>query len=163
VISSTRGADGYRLADRRNALLVGLAAVVALSACAHFDTVAVMSLQVGECVKLELPFQSADLDQVRRVPCDGSHSAEVLHNGELNPDRNLAYPSDELAVFLEVLAACVRPPAPGQISVFEERTGEPYSASSPQVVPVAPDSRTWAQARGKFLCLMLTGEGTSRV
>jgi hypothetical protein len=158
------GADRHRLPARHRALVIGLTVVAgSVSGCVNQDTVAVMSLQVGECVKLELPFQSADLDRVTRVPCDGPHSAEVLHEGELNPDHNLAYPSDELGLFLEVLAACVKPPAAGQISVFEARTGEPYSATSPEVVPVAPDLRTWERARGRFLCLMLTGAGSSRV
>lgn len=144
-------------------MMASVVMIVSGSGCVQAEVVAVMSLQVGECVKLDLPFQNADLDRVRRVPCDGTHSAEVLHAGELNSDHNLVYPSDELGLFLEVLAACVRPPGPGLISVFEARTGEPYSASSPEVVPVAPDLRTWWQARGKFLCLMLTGAGSSRV
>jgi hypothetical protein len=142
---------------------VGLIVVASVSACVGPDTVAVMSLQVGECVRLELPFQSADLKQVTRVPCEGPHSAEVLHSGELNPDHNLAYPSDELGLFFDVLTACIRPPGPGQISVFEARTGEPYSATSREVVPVAPDLRTWERARGRYLCLLLTGAGSSRV
>lgn len=125
--------------------------------------VPVMSLEVGECVTLDLPFRSEDLDRVRRVPCDGEHSAEVLHTGELNPQGDRAYPADDLGLFLEVLWACVRPPGPGQISVFERRTGEPYSSRSPEVVPVAPDLRTWEGAAGKFLCLMLTGPGSARV
>lgn len=127
------------------------------------DRVPVMSLEVGECVALDLPFQSEDLNLVQRVPCDGEHSGEVLHTGELNPQGDRAYPTDDLGLFLEVLWACVRPPGPGQISVFERRTGEPYSSRSPEVVPVAPDLRTWDGAAGKFLCLMLTGPGSARV
>jgi hypothetical protein len=145
------------------ALLTSVLLSGAITACAASDSVPVMSLQVGDCVSLNLPFQSAELDRVRRVSCDGPHSAEVLHAGELNPDQNLPYPGDELGLFLEVLAACVKPPAPGRRSVFEERTGQPYSATSAEVVPVAPDLRTWQQAGGKFLCLMLTGAGSSRV
>lgn len=91
------------------------------------------------------------------------HSAEVLHVGILNPEQDLRYPPDELGLFLDVLAACVKPPAPGMISVFEARTGEAYSATSREVVPVAPDLRTWDQAQGRYVCLMLTGAGTSRV
>ncbi len=126
-------------------------------------TVSVMSLAVGECVDLDVPFRSADLNLVRRVPCEGEHSAEVLHVGVLNPEQDLAYPADDLQLFLDVLAACVRPSVSGQMSPFEARTGETYSASSREVVPVAPDLRTWNEAQGRFVCLLLTGAGTSRV
>jgi hypothetical protein len=137
-------------------------AAIALG-CGDSDVVSVMSLGVGECVDVDLPFRSAELNRVKRVPCDGPHAAEVLHVGELNPAGDQPYPRDELRLFLDVLAACVRPPGPGQMSVFEARTGEVYSSTSREVVPVAPDLRTWEQAQGKFVCLMLVGAGSSRV
>jgi hypothetical protein len=143
-------------------VLFGTVALVGLIRSGS-GTVSVMSLNVGECVIVDLPFRSAELQRVRRVPCDGAHSAEVLHVGILNPEQDLRYPPDELRLFLDVLAACVKPPAPGMISVFEARTGETYSATSREVVPVAPDLRTWDQAQGRYVCLMLTGAGTSRV
>ncbi len=144
--------------------LVGAIVFAAASVgCGASGSVSVMSLGVGECVQLDLPFRSAELDRVERVPCDGSHAAEVLHVGELNASGDQEYPRDELRLFLDVLAACVQPPGPGQISIFEARTGEVYSSSSQEVVPVAPDLRTWEQARGKFVCLMLTGAGSARV
>jgi hypothetical protein len=131
--------------------------------CGARDVVSVMSLGIGECVHVDVPFRSAELDRVERVRCEGPHAAEVLYVGELNPSGDQPYPSDELRLFLDVLAACVRPMGPGQMSVFESRTGEVYSSQSREVVPVAPDLRTWEQARGKFVCLMLVGAGSSRV
>lgn len=142
--------------------LLGIVLVVGLFRSGS-GTVSVMSLDVGQCVVVDLPFRSAELQRVRLVPCEGAHSAEVLHVGTLNPEQDLLYPPDELGLFLEVLNACVKSPAPGVISVFEARTGERYSDLSREVVPVAPDLRTWNEAQGKYLCLMLTGAGTSRV
>jgi hypothetical protein len=145
------------------ALLVVAISAVAVLVKSGSSTVSVMSLEKGECVRVDLPFRSAELTAVVKVPCDGDHAAEVLHVGVLNPAQDQPYPPDELNLFLEVLAACVKPPGPGEISPFEARTGQTYSATSPEVVPVAPDLRTWNERQGKFLCLMLTGAGTSRV
>ena len=145
------------------ALLVVAISAVAVLVKSGSSTVSVMSLEMGECVDIDLPFRSADLNLVLKVSCDDDHAAEVIHVGLLNPAQDQPYPPDELDLFLDVLAACVKPPGRGQISPFEARTGQTYSATSPEVVPVAPDLRTWNERQGKFLCLMLTGAGTSRV
>lgn len=110
-------------------------------------------LEAGECFDLAGAVADADGDlaavfAVDTLDCDDPHDAEVVAVGELNPDGDLPYPSDD-ELFDQVDREC-RSLVP--VSVDPMTFG---------IVPIAPDESTWTDRNGRFACIaVVVGGGT---
>lgn len=105
-----------------------------------------LDLRVGDCFDLPVAGSEAAraddveiVETVEVIGCDEPHEAEVVAVGELNPDGDLAYPSDD-----ELFAAV--DPRCAAASVPLDRFG---------IVPIAPTERSWESFDGRFLCLAI--------
>jgi hypothetical protein len=122
----------------------------ALTGAFDDDEVAVVDLEVGQCLRLEVGEGVTELSAVTVVDCEDPHEAEVVHVGELNPEGDRAYPSDE-ELFAEIDGICT-------IDRFLAYAGgEPREAWASY--PVAPDEGTWERLDGRFVCLALSPDG----
>lgn len=109
------------------------------------SSTALLDLEVGDCFVLPTSVTAADTDAeidvvetVDVIDCDDPHDAEVTAAGELNPDGDLDYPSDEeLFAIVDQRCALVD-------TVPTDRFG---------VVPIAPTERSWTSLDGRYLCL----------
>lgn len=163
-IRSAGGAIGG-VAAARVGMVTGIVGVIAGTAflVAAFagvfddDRRSIFSLEVGDCVDLELPPTDDSVSSVPVVACDEPHTAEVFFVGNLNPDRDLDYPVDDPALFRAVVEACVWPSV-GGISEFERYVGISFAESEFDVFPIAPDARAWEPTRGQFVCLLVSSD-----
>lgn len=128
--------------------VLAIAAVLSLS-----NETSWTDLGPGECVDLAAAVDEAEGDlasvfSVDTVDCEDPHDAEVVVVGELNPDGDRSYPSDD-ELFAEIDRACAAQ-LPG---TFDEAM---YG-----IVPIAPDERTWDGRQGRFVCIaVVRGGGT---
>lgn len=135
--------------------VVGVVALLVVVAGGDGDSeTAVMSLEVGDCVRLELPPAGPELARVPVVDCDEPHTGEVFHVGELDPDGDRPYPASDEALFREIAVACVGAEV-GAVSPFERYVGVPWSRSELDVFPIAPDPDAWEPTAGRFVCLAI--------
>jgi hypothetical protein len=122
------------------------------------DARSVFSLEVGDCVDVDLNPSDGAVSSVPVVDCDEPHVAEVFHVGELNPDRTLPYPAQERDLFRLVVEACVQPTL-GRMSPFEEYVGVPFGVDDAlDLYPVAPDERAWEPTGGQFVCMVVPAD-----
>lgn len=121
-------------------LLVGGAFIVAAATGALDDgKTAVFDLETGDCVNFDFNPDSERIVEVSTVDvidCDDEHEAEVIRLGELNPDGDRDYPSNN-PLFEEAQAGCGR----------EDRTN---------IFVIAPNEESWDEDGGPFVCFELT-------
>lgn len=120
------------------ALLAAAVGVAIIAFLAGGDRISIIDLDVGDC--FDLPrgegAEVVEIDVLELVDCDGPHDAEVVAVGDLNPDGDLAYPSDE-----ELFAAA-------DPTCMAVDLGDDYF-----VVPIVPTESTWESADGRFVCV----------
>jgi hypothetical protein len=119
-------------------IAAGVAIVAALTGSG--DDTAIVDLVVGDC--FDLPDDISDTDELRSVdtvPCDTPHLAEVVSDGELNPD-DAPYPADD-ELFDLVERAC--------------RAAGVVDSAAFGLLPVAPSPELWASFEGRFLCVAI--------
>jgi hypothetical protein len=135
-----------------------LAAVAAVVVCGvlvvavfRSDETLVFDLDVGQCFDLPESVSEGVLDTVTPISCDEPHQVEVVAVGALNPDRELPFPGDD-AVLAQV----------DQLCRHAINSGSPY-ASAYEVVPVAPNEKTWGGLDGRYSCVAAPyGGGSTR-
>jgi len=122
--------------------LVGLLAGVgfwALAATGAFDEgeTAVFDVESGDCVNFDFNLETVDeVRVVDVVDCDEEHEAEVIRVGELNPEGDLPYPSDE--------------------DLIAEASSECGSDDFSNLFTVVPNEDGWDNDDGPFVCFELT-------
>lgn len=121
--------------------VVLLALIVRLASDERSD---VTDLELGACFSLDESVGPDGLvTLVEPFDCADPHDAQVVLVGDLNPDGDRAYPTDD-ELFDEVDGRC--------------RTVEPDPRFG--LVPVAPTEATWNGRDGRFVCVALvTGGG----
>jgi hypothetical protein len=120
-------------------LLGGL--LIAAAATGVFDggETGVFDLESGDCANFDFNTESEILIEVRTVDvidCDEVHDAEVIQVGDLNPNGDRDYPSND-ELFEEISAACGR-------------------RDLSRIFTVAPNERSWANDNGPFVCFELS-------
>jgi hypothetical protein len=126
------------------AVLIG----VVLALASGNDT-NVIDLDVGEC--FELPDDDDDLIEiVDPIDCDEPHDAQVVADGELNPDRSDDYPPDA-ELFAEADRMCF----------LALRDSDALLADF-GVLPVVANEAAWAPKQGRFLCVAVPYGGEPR-
>ena len=124
-------------------ILAGVSAVALIVALGPSST-AVAELELGDCFDLPAPSSEATeqgvdiVERVDLIDCDKAHRAQVVLVGELNPDGDLAYPSDT-ELFDIVDRRCT-----AATSLVGDQFG---------LLPVAPTETSWGRIRGRFHCL----------
>ena len=135
-------------------LVLGGAAVLAIATVLSLSNdTSWTDLEAGECLDLASTLAGADrevaeLTAVDTVACGEPHDAEIVAVGELNPDTDREYPSDQ-DLFAEIDAACAGAVPPS------------VDAATYGIVPIAPDPRTWEERAGRYACVaVVAGGGT---
>jgi hypothetical protein len=123
---------------------------VAFSGAFDDGEVAVVDLEVGQCLRLEVGDGITELSSVEVVDCATPHEAEVVEVGELNPDGDRPYPSDP-ELFAEIDAICT---LDRFLAYAGGEPAEPWAS-----YPIAPDEATWERLDGRFVCLALSPDG----
>jgi hypothetical protein len=122
-------------------LLAGGAFIVAAASGAfEGGETAVFDLERGDCANFDFNPEAGRIIEVSTVDvvdCDEEHEAEVIEVGELNPDEDRDYPSND-ELLEESYAACGR----------EDRTN---------IFPVFPDEDGWNDHGGPFVCFEVVG------
>lgn len=113
-----------------------LAAVIAIAVAMSADSTSVFDLNAGDCFVLPIDGDDTSLEEVDSIGCAEPHDAEVVLVGQLNPDQDRNYPTDE-ALFAEVESNCSSVPIPAQFGML----------------PIAPDEASWNPLAGRFLCV----------
>ncbi len=124
--------------------------VVALTGAFDDGEVAVLDLEVGQCVRLEVGEGITELASVEVVDCAEPHEAEVVQVGELNPDGDRPYPADP-ELFAEIDGICT---LDRFLAYAGGEPAEPWAS-----YPIAPDQATWERLDGRFVCLALSPDG----
>ncbi len=142
------------------ALAVTIVAVIVVATVALFVALgspgtSVVDLDVGDC--FDLPVASGDgsragdvevVDRVDVFSCDDPHLAEVVLVGELNPARDLEYPSDA-DLFEQTDRRCA-----AAASVAGEAFG---------IISLAPTEGAWTASLGRFQCVAVPFGGVPTV
>lgn len=129
------------------AALAVLATMVAVLVFAGPDATSIHDLVPGDCFDLPIDGDDVRIETVEVSDCGEPHEAEVVLVGELNPDGDVPYPSDD-DLFAEIDRRCAA--LPDEIS---DAFG---------VLPVAPDEASWGPFAGRFLCVAIPyGGGTT--
>lgn len=139
--------------------VVGLTVLVAVAVLAIAAVLSATNetswtdLELGECFDLAAAVEGAEGDlasvfAVDTLDCDDPHDAEIVAVGELNPDGERPYPSDdELFADLDQRCAAIVP--------------ETVDSDTFGILPIAPDDRTWDDRNGRFVCVaVVRGGGT---
>jgi hypothetical protein len=124
--------------------IVGLLAggtLITLAATGVLDDgeTAVFDLEVGDCVNFPFNPDSERIVEVRSVDvvdCDEDHEAEVIRRGELNPNEDREYPSND-DLFAESYDGCGR----------DDDTN---------LFAIAPNEDSWDDEGGPFVCFELS-------
>ena len=125
--------------------LIGLlagGAFIAAAATGAFDDgeTAVFDLESGDCVNFDFNPESdriIEVTTVEVVDCDEPHEAEVIQRGELNPDEDRDYPSNDQLI----------------TESYEGCGVEDFS----NIFTVFPDEDSWDQQGGPFVCFEIGG------
>ena len=120
--------------------LIGLLAGAAfwtLAATGAFDDdeTAVFDLESGDCVNFDFNPESeliVEVSTVEVVDCDDPHDGEVIRRGELNPDEDRPYPSNDELIG-ESLQDCGRDDTENIFTVF-------------------PNEESWDEQGGPYVC-----------
>lgn len=129
------------------AALAVLAAMVAVFALAGPDTTSIHDLRQGDCFDLPIDGDDVRIESVDVSDCSEPHEAQVVLVGELNPDRDLPYPSND-ELFAEIDRRCATLP---------DEITDTFG-----LLPVAPDEASWEPFAGRFLCVAIPyGGGTT--
>lgn len=129
-------------------VLVAAAVGMVLVVTSVSDRTSWTDLEVGTCIDLAGSLGAGDVARddevfaVETIPCGGplrveQVRAEVLAVGDLNVDGDDPYPTS-VDLLASVDARCA------SLDVDTERFG---------VLPIVPDERTWADRRGRYVCL----------
>ena len=131
-----------------------VAAAVALIVAAGSSSTALADLELGDCFDLPVLDPAAtgeDVEVVQGVDvisCDELHQAEVVLVGELNPDAELEYPTDDI-LFEMVDQRCV--------------TVADLVPRGFALLPIAPIEATWDRFGGRFQCVAVPIGGAETV
>jgi hypothetical protein len=94
---------------------------------------------------------NATISKIDTISCTEPHEAEVFSTGELNPDRDQPYPTDEQQTFTRVESQCSAVLA-----------GHPDIVQRFGVLPVVADEKSWSSFRGRYVCVAIPyGGGTT--
>lgn len=109
----------------------------------------VVELDPGDC--FDLPDEIDDeIRVVDTVDCDDPHEAEVVAASELNAERDLDYPGDEIAV------------STAQQRCDAELAGESALLADFGIVPVVSNQEAWEALEGRYVCVAIPyGGGTT--
>jgi hypothetical protein len=122
-------------------LLAGGAFITAAATGAFDDgETAVFDLESGECVNFDFNPETdriVEVSTVEVVDCDESHEGEVIRRGELNPDEDRDYPSND-ELISESLEACGREDPSNVFTVF-------------------PNEESWNEQGGPYVCFEIEG------
>jgi Domain of unknown function (DUF4190) len=101
----------------------------------------VFDVEAGDCVTFDFDLVESEIPDeittVEVVDCDEPHDAEVIRQGELNPDEDRDYPSNEVLID-ESLTACGREDA---FNIFT----------------IVPNEASWDQQGGPYVCFEISG------
>lgn len=116
--------------------LAALAVMIAIAVVVSGQSTSVFDLQTGDCFVLPIDGDDTSFDQVEPVACSEPHDAEVFATGQLNPDQDRDYPTDEM-LFGELDARCAVGSVPAQFGRL----------------PVGPNEASWDPLGGRFICV----------
>ncbi|HEY3484049.1 MAG TPA: DUF4190 domain-containing protein [Ilumatobacteraceae bacterium] len=128
--------------------LVAGVTFIALALSGAFDDgdTALTDLAPGDCVDLDPLGTDASIMTVPVVDCDEPHFGEVFHVGDLNPDGDRAYPTDD-ELFAEIDAICA-----DRFAAYADPSVDPSRFRN---YPIAPDENTWNGAAGRYVCIAM--------
>jgi hypothetical protein len=130
------------------AIAIGVLSIVVVLSGGH-DTL-VLDLEAGDCFDMPADMSQATITKVDTIDCTDPHGAEVIATGQLNPDRDVPYPADNV-LFSQADRECTAAIA-GQSDVAD-RFG---------VLPVVPNEKSWDSYRGRYVCVAIPyGGGTT--
>jgi hypothetical protein len=135
------------------ALLVAVAlAVAAIVLLNPGEDTVVLDLDAGDCFAVPADIAEATISEVDTIDCAKPHEAEVFATGELDPDREQPYPTDQRQLFARVDRQCA--------AVLADR---PELVERFGVLPVVADERSWNSYRGRYVCVAIPyGGGTTQ-
>jgi len=91
------------------------------------------------------------ISKIDTINCAQPHEAEVFGTGELNPDRDQPYPTDDQQTFARVESQCS--------ALLADR---PDVVQRFGVLPVVADEHSWNSFRGRYVCVAIPyGGGTT--
>jgi hypothetical protein len=98
---------------------------------------AVFDVESGDCVNFDFDLETVEeVRVVEVVDCDEEHEAEVIRVGELNPEGDRPYPSDDALV--------------------AEASSECGSDEPSNLFTVVPNEDGWDDDDGPFVCFELS-------
>lgn len=134
-------------------LVVGATgAVIAVVVAMSDSDTSIFELRAGDC--FDLPefgpdgSRPAEWRVVDAIDCDDPHTVEVLVTGQLDPDQQRAYPSDD-ELYAEVDTRCRAERAAARELGFG-------------VLPIIPNAAVWEPRGGPFLCVAIPFGGDPR-
>ena len=114
------------------------------------DTI-ILDLEAGDCFQVPADIADSTISKIDAISCAKPHEAEVFATGELNPDRDQPYPTDDQQTFARVDSQCSALLADHPDVV--QRFG---------VLPVVADEHSWNSFRGRYVCVAIPyGGGTT--
>jgi hypothetical protein len=114
------------------------------------DTI-ILDLEAGDCFQVPDDIANSTISKIDTISCADPHEAEVFGTGELNPDRDQPYPTDDQQTFARVESQCSALLADHRDVL--RRFG---------VLPVVADEKSWSSFRGRFVCVAIPyGGGTT--
>ena len=118
----------------------------ALSGAFDDGDTAMVDLDPGDCVDLDPLGTDATVTTVPVVDCDEPHFGEVFHVGDLDPDGDREYPTDD-ELFAEIDGICVQ-----RFSGYADPSVDPQQFRN---YPIAPDENNWNDAGGRYVCIAM--------
>jgi len=114
------------------------------------DTI-ILDLESGDCFQVPADIANSTISKIDTINCAEPHEAEVFGTGELNPDRDQPYPTDDQQTFARVESQCS--------ALLADR---PDVVQRFGVLPVVADEHSWNSFRGRYVCVAIPyGGGTT--
>lgn len=129
------------------AVMATLAVCVAGSGC---SSTSVMSLSTGDCLAVPSGTSGTSVTEVRVLPCDRSHGAEVIGTSVVEGDTMPSTDDLDARAQEDCLAE------------FEKYVGIAYSGSELGLTWMVPTEESWRDSGDRTItCLALAPDGTS--
>jgi hypothetical protein len=131
--------------------ILGFVAIVIVAVASDDNSdVALDELDIGSCYDLPQSDDVLELTTLDEVPCDEPHRSELIHQYDMNPDRDRSYPGQDGA-FTEAAKVCTG-------EVWTDYVGLEYDQSVYEVYVVIPVELNWKLNRGEASCFVVDAD-----
>jgi len=131
-------------------IAIALAGAALLLLRPRGDTI-ILDLEAGDCFQVPADIANSTISKIDTISCAKPHEAEVFATGELNPDRDEPYPTDDQQTFARIDSQCS--------ALLVDR---PDVVQRFGVLPVVADEKSWSSFRGRYVCVAIPyGGGTT--